>query len=140
MKVKDIPILKQRVLDAMPITQAEVAKMLGIDRRDTSRLIAVMLKEHIIKRTKADNTFLLEKNGSDVREKKKDLGALLSGEKFSPCCGCELVCDPAHCQKLTEWVMGYIKLDKEQKDELLSLDGEDKKLEDEKSKKNGDKK
>lgn len=106
MKVKDIPILKQKVLDAMPITQAEVAKILGIDRRDTSRLIVAMLKDHTIKRTKATNTFLLEKNGSDVIEKKKDLVALLSGEKFSPCCGCELECDPGQCQKLTEWLMG----------------------------------
>lgn len=105
MKVKDIPILKQKVLDAIPITQAEVAKMLGIDRRDTSRLIVAMLKEHIIKRTKADNTFLLEKNGSSVCEKKKSFEALLSGEKFSPCCGCELECDPGQCQKLTEWIM-----------------------------------
>jgi len=105
MKVKDIPILKQKVLDAIPITQAEVAKMLGIDRRDASRLIVTMLKEHIIKRTKTDNTFLLEKNGSNVCEKKeKGFEALLSGDKFSPCCGCESECDPGQCQKLTEWV------------------------------------
>lgn len=106
MKVKDIPIFKQKVLDAIPVTQAEVGKLLGIDRRDTSRLIVAMLKEHIIRRTKTDNTFLLEKNGNNVCEKKKDLGVLLSGGKFSPCCGCELECDPEHCQKLTEWLMG----------------------------------
>ncbi len=105
MKVKDIPILKQKVLDAIPITQAEVAKMLGIDRRDASRLIVAMLKDHIIKRTKTDNTFLLEKNGSNVHEKKNSFEALLSGDKFSPCCGCELECDPGQCQKLTEWIM-----------------------------------
>lgn len=67
-----------------------MGKMLGIDHRDTSKLIGVMLKEHIIKRTKADRTFMIEKNGSDMSEKKKDFGALLSGGKFSPCCGCEL--------------------------------------------------
>lgn len=104
MKVKDIPIFKQKVLDAIPITQAEITKMLGIDRRDTSRLIVAMLKEHIIKRTKADSTFLLEKNGSNVCDK-KDFRSLLSGDKFSPCCGCELECDPRHCHKLTEWLM-----------------------------------
>lgn len=105
MRVKDIPILKQKVLDAIPATQAEITKMLGINRRDTSRLIAVMLKEHIIKRTKADSTFLLEKNGSDMQEKKRDFNALLSGDKFAPCCGCEIDCNPIHCSKLTVWLM-----------------------------------
>lgn len=105
MKVKDIPIFKQKVLDAIPITQVEVGKMLGIGHRDTSKLIGVMLKEHIIKKTRSDRTFLIEKNGSDV-DKKKDFGVLLSGEKFSPCCGCELECDPVQCKKLVEWLIG----------------------------------
>lgn len=124
MKIKDIPVLKQRVLDAIPITQAEVAKILGIDRRDTSRLIAVMLKEHAIKRTKTDSTFLLEKK-SDVSEKKKDFGALLSGEKFSPCCGCGLECDPRHCQRLSEWLMkelSYVKDSKVLLTEQVGID------------------
>ena len=106
MKVKDIPIFKQKVLCALPITQAEVSKMLGIDHRDTSKLIGVMLKDHIIKRTRADRTFLLEKNGSDIQEKKIDFNVLLSGDKFSPCCGCDLDCDPVNCNKLTVWIMG----------------------------------
>ncbi len=115
MKIKDIPIFKQKVLDVIPITQAEVTKMLGIDSRDTSRLIAAMLKEHIIKRTKSDNTFLLLKNGSDV-QKEKDFGALLSGEKFSPCCGCELECDPGNCEKLNEWLIQCIDIEKNTKE------------------------
>lgn len=107
MKVKDIAIFKQKVLDAIPITQAEVGKMLGIDHRDTSKLIGIMLKEHIIKKSKSDRTFLIEKNGNgmDGLDKNKDFGTLLSGEKFSPCCGCELECDPARCKKLEEWLI-----------------------------------
>ncbi len=104
MKIKDIPIFRQKVLDALPITQAEVSKMLGIDHRATSKLIAAMLKEHSIKRIKTDRTFLIEKNGSDVHEK-KCFDALLSGGKFSPCCGCELECDPGCCEKLIEWII-----------------------------------
>jgi hypothetical protein len=108
MKVKDIPIFRQKVLDALPITQAAVSKMLGIDHRDTSKLIGIMLKEHIINRTKVDRTFLINKNGSDndggSKEKKKDFGALLSGGKFSPCSGCESDCDPGNCQRLMEWI------------------------------------
>lgn len=125
MKVKDIPIFKQRVLDTVPITQADVSKILGIDHRDTSKLIKKMLEEHIIKRTKINNTFLLEKNGSEVKENKICFDALLSGEKFSPCCGCELECDSRYCPKLTEWVVGDIKKD----DKKISLPNDYIKLE-----------
>lgn len=124
MKVKNIPIFRQKVLDAVPITQAEVSKMLGIDHRDTSKLIKAMLEEHIIRRTKANNTFLLEKNGSEVKEKKVCFDILLSGEKFSPCCGCGLECDPGHCLKLAEWVAGFVKKD----DKKESLSNDDTKL------------
>lgn len=109
MKVKDIPVFRQKVLDALPITQAEVSKILGIGSRDVSRLIIPMMKEHLIKRTKVDNTFLLEKNGSEADEnvvkKKRGFEVLLADGKFSPCCNCDLECDPIHCQKLTEWIM-----------------------------------
>lgn len=110
MKVKDIPVFRQKVLESLPIMQSDVSKLLGIDHRDTSKLIGAMLKDHLIKRTKADKTFLIEKNGSeDEKKHEKDFGALLSNGKFSPCCGCALECDPIHCQKLTEWINEYIK-------------------------------
>lgn len=106
MKVKDVPILKQRVLDMLPITQSDMWKKLGINHRDGSQLIGIMMKENLIKRTKADRTYLLENaNGHEKKEKKADLNVLLSKGKFSPCCGCDLECDPGHCQKLTEWIM-----------------------------------
>lgn len=125
MKVKNIPIFRQKVLDAVPITQAEVSKMLGIDHRDTSKLIKAMLEDHIIRRTKADRTFLLEKNGSDIPEKKRDFNVLLSGDKFSPCCGCGLECDPRHCLKLAEWVAGFVN----KNDKKESSSNDDTKLE-----------
>lgn len=109
MKTKDIPIFRQKVLDALPITQADVSKMLGIDHRDASKLIGIMLKEHVINRTKVDRTFLINKDGSGddegKKEKKKDFGGLLSEGKFSPCCGCESNCDPGNCQRLMEWII-----------------------------------
>lgn len=113
MKTKDIPIFRQKVLDVLPITQAEVGKILGIGSRDVSKLVIPMTKEHLIRRTKVDNTFLLEKNGSDIDknviEENKRFEVLLSNGKFSPCCSCDLECDPIHCQKLTEWIMGIGK-------------------------------
>lgn len=108
MKVRDIPILKQKVLDMLPITQADMWKTLGINHRDGSQLVSIMVKEHLVRKTKADKTYLLEDaNGYEKKEKKKvDFNVLLSNGKFSPCCGCELECDSALCKKLTEWIMG----------------------------------
>ena len=107
MKVKEIPVLKQRVLDILPITQAEMWKVLGINHRDGSQLVGIMVKENLIKKTKADKTYLLESiNGHEnIKKKKADFNALLSKDKFSPCCGCELECDPGECRKLTDWIM-----------------------------------
>jgi hypothetical protein len=106
MKAKDIPVFRQKVLDALPITQADISKMLGIDHRDASKLIGIMLKEHVINRTKVDRTFLINKNGEGLKtEKKKDFGALLSNGKFSPCSGCESNCDPENCEKLATWIL-----------------------------------
>ena len=109
MKVKDIPILKQRLLDMLPITQADMWKALGINHRDGSQLVSIMMKENLVKKTKADKTYLLESvNGHEKKEKKKKktgFSALLSKDKFAPCCGCEVECDPTYCQKLTDWIM-----------------------------------
>lgn len=109
MKLQDVPTFKQKVLDMLPVTQAEVWKNLGIGHRDGSSLIGLMVKESLIKKTKQDNTFLLEKiggNGHDKEKKKKDYSVLLSKSgKFTPCSGCELNCVPTTCEKLTAWLL-----------------------------------
>lgn len=119
MKLKDVPFFKQKVLDSLPIIQAEVAKMLDIDPRDVSQLVGIMVKENLIKKTKAERTFLLEKYSSNGHEKKKDFKVLLINDKFSPCCACDIDCDPANCQKLDEWIKGRTKeeIKKEDKDQ-----------------------
>lgn len=106
MKTKDIPIFKQKVLDMLPVTQAEVWKKLKIDSRSGSELINMMLKESLIERTRHDKTFMIErKNGSGPKKTKKDCSALLSKNgKFSPCCGCIIDCDPVKCVLLSEWL------------------------------------
>lgn len=112
MKIKDIPILKQKVLEILPITQAEIWKVLDIGSRDCSELITIMVGENLVKRTKKDKTFLIEKlggNGHDkeqTNDKKEKYSVLLSnGGKFSPCSGCILVCDPTECRLLTVWLL-----------------------------------
>lgn len=108
MKVKDIPIFKQKTLDMLPITQAEVWKKLGINSRDGSELISIMLEEHLIKRTKQYNTFLVERlNGDRKAEKKKKSFLVLFSKngKFSPCCGCLLDCNALTCKRLHNWLI-----------------------------------
>lgn len=96
---------KQKILDMLPITQPDMWKKLGINRRSGSRLVNAMLEEGLIKRTKVDNIFLLEKAGEVSHKKEKDFSALLSNNRFSPCCGCMIECDPRTCNMLTEWLI-----------------------------------
>lgn len=109
MKIKDIPRLKQQVMSILPITQAEMWKALGINSKDGSELIGYMLNERLIKRTiikiGSSRTFLLESANGTGHAKKTDFSVLLSGGKFSPCCGCEKDCVPAGCMQLAQWVI-----------------------------------
>lgn len=109
MKTKDIPIFEKRVLDMLPITQAEVWKQLKIGSRNGSGLIKVMLEHKLVKRTKiSGGTYLIEKlNGSEhKKEIKFDILLSKCGTMFSPCCGCNMICDPEKCVSLTEWILG----------------------------------
>jgi hypothetical protein len=87
MKTKDLPVLKQKVLDILPITQAEMWKTLGIPNRDGSTLVTLMLKENLIRRTKQDKSFLLERiNGNggineDKRSGEEELELKRNGEE-----------------------------------------------------------
>lgn len=107
MKVKDFPILRQKVLDMLPIMQADLSKKLDLDRRDVSRLVGKILEEKIIKRTKSNGTFLIEKSEKDnKKEDKKNFSVLIgSNGKFSPCCGCTIKCVPTNCKLLNEWLL-----------------------------------
>lgn len=109
MKIKDIPGLKQQVISMLPVTQAEMWKVLGISSKDASELIGHMLGNKLIKRTKIKIngkwTFLLESTNGNGRAAKIDFSVLLSGNKFLPCCGCEEFCAPVKCTKLKEWVI-----------------------------------
>ena len=69
MKTKDLPDLKQKVLDMLPITQSEMWKKLGIPNRDGSSLVNIMLKENLITRKKQDKSFLLERSNGNGNKK-----------------------------------------------------------------------
>jgi len=107
MKVKDIPVLKQKVLDMLPVMQSDMWKNLGISHRDGSALVSIMIEEHLVKKTRRDGTFLLERiNGDGNIQKKKDFSVLLSKSgKFAPCIGCILECVPSKCTLLYIWLL-----------------------------------
>lgn len=106
MKIKDVPVFKQKVLEMLPVTQADVWKNLGIGHRDGSALIGIMIKEHLITKRKIDNTFMLEKKNGSGQEKKKDYSALINRSgNFSVCCNCQkLNCDAKTCKELAVWL------------------------------------
>ncbi|HWR26653.1 MAG TPA: Lrp/AsnC family transcriptional regulator [candidate division Zixibacteria bacterium] len=93
----------------LPVSQAEMWKALGISSREGSELIGYLLGDKLIRRTriKTDGkwTFLLESANGNGHPKKTDYSILLSGDRFSPCCGCEKDCVPASCMQLAEWVI-----------------------------------
>ncbi len=109
MKIKDIPRLEEQVMSMLPIAQIEMRKALGLSSQDGSELIGYMLKDKLINRTliniEGKRTFLLERRNGNGHSKKTDYSALLSGDRFLPCCGCEKECVPEHCKQLTEWVI-----------------------------------
>lgn len=117
MKLKDIPILEQRVLAILPISQGEMWKTLGISSQDGADLVEVMLKDKLIKRTQIKESknrqrYMLEHfNGNGKLRHKKKAGnkyaALIHNGQFSPCAGCQVdPCQPHVCAPLDEWVMG----------------------------------
>ncbi len=109
MRIKEIPGLIEQVTSMLPVTQAEMWKVLGISSKEGSELIKYMLDGKYVKRsrTKIDGkwTFLLECVNGNRHAKKIDYTILLSGDKFPPCCGCKKDCMPANCMHLTDWVV-----------------------------------
>lgn len=103
-KARDISILRSRVLEMLPVMQSDIWKKLGIDRRTCSKIISLMIKDNLIKRTKCDHTFMIESANEIIQ--KKDYSSLLSDSgKFSPCCGCMAECEPSKCVLLVEWLL-----------------------------------
>ncbi len=93
----------------LPVSQAEMWKALGISSKEGSELIGYLLGDKLIRRTriKTDGkwTFLLESANGNGHAKKTGFFVLLSGDRFSPCCGCEKDCVPKSCMQLAEWVI-----------------------------------
>ncbi len=101
MKNENVPQLKNKTLSLLPIAQKDLQKCLSLSSQDTSRLIQIMSKEHLIKREKLKIGYLIMKNGVHPIE-----SPLLNKVGiFSPCTGCHIDCAPEVCQSITNWVI-----------------------------------
>lgn len=105
MKKEDIPKLAKKVEKILPMMQSEIWKKLNIERRDCSRLISILVKQKLVKRTKVGGTYMVEKLDGNKSEVKNNFSALISGGAISPCIGCGMDCEPGICLLLHKWVV-----------------------------------
>ncbi len=101
MKNENVPQLKNKTLSLLPIAQKELQKRLSLSSQDTSRLIQLMDKEHLIKREKLKIGYLIMQNGVHPIESPliNKVGI------FSPCTGCKIECRPELCTPITDWIL-----------------------------------
>lgn len=108
---KEYEILQKRVLGVLPSVQSEIWKKLNIERRKCSKLMIEMEELCLIKRTKKEGSFMVEKvNGEVIEVKSRNFSALLSTSgKLAPCCGCHEMCNPISCIPMDEWIKSDIR-------------------------------
>ena len=87
------------------VLQSDLWKVLKIDSRKCSRIVAKLLKEKQITREEESingiRTYrLCYADKSDSRR----FRSLMAFYIFEPCAGCLEECVPEHCAKLSEWI------------------------------------
>ncbi len=91
------------------VLQSDLWKVLKIDSRKCSRIVAKLLKDKLITREvqSADGirTYRLY-YAEKVRGRRFD--PLLAVNSFEPCAGCIEECVPEHCAKLSEWIFSIV--------------------------------
>ena len=91
------------------VLQSDLWKVLKIDSRKCSRIVAKLLKDNLITREvqSADGirTYRLY-YAEKTRGRRFD--PLLAVNAFEPCAGCIEECVPEHCAKLSEWIFSIV--------------------------------
>ena len=89
--------------------QSDLWKVLKIDSRKCSRIVAKLLKDNIITRAvesvdgiRTYRLFCSEKSHS------RRFDPLLAVDAFEPCAGCIEECIPEHCANLSEWIFSIV--------------------------------
>ncbi|MGV8175661.1 MAG: helix-turn-helix transcriptional regulator [Methanothrix sp.] len=89
--------------------QSDLWKVLQIDSRKCSRIVAKLLKDNIITReiesVDGIRTYRLY---CRERSQSRRFDSLLAFDAFEPCAGCIDDCIPEHCSKLSEWIFSIV--------------------------------
>jgi Lrp/AsnC family transcriptional regulator, leucine-responsive regulatory protein len=95
--------------------QSDLWKILKIDSRKCSRIVAKLLKENLITRKveSSDGIRTYRLYYAEVSRGRR-FDPLLAVDSFEPCAGCIEECIPEHCAKLSEWIFSIV----------MSIDGE----------------
>jgi hypothetical protein len=89
--------------------QSDLWKVLKIDSRKCSRIVAKLLKENLITREveSADGIRTYRLYYAEVSCGRR-FDPLLVVDSFEPCAGCIEECIPEHCAKLSEWIFSIV--------------------------------
>ena len=89
--------------------QSDLWKVLKIDSRKCSRIVAKLLKDNLITRevesAEGIRTYRLY---CAVEPRGWRFDPLLALDVFEPCAGCIEECIPEHCAKLSEWIFSIV--------------------------------
>jgi Lrp/AsnC family transcriptional regulator, leucine-responsive regulatory protein len=89
--------------------QSDLWKILKIDSRKCSRIVAKLLKDNLITRevesAEGIRTYRLN---CVVKPRGRRFDPLLALDAFEPCAGCIEECIPEHCAKLSEWIFSIV--------------------------------
>jgi len=91
------------------VLQSDLWKVLKIDSRKCSRIVAKLLKDNLITRevesAEGIRTYRLN---CTTKPRGRRFDPLLALDAFEPCAGCIDECIPEHCAKLSEWIFSII--------------------------------
>jgi len=89
--------------------QSDLWKVLKIDSRKCSRIVAKLLKERFITRevesVEGIRTYRLF---CVSRPRGRRFDPLMALDAFEPCAGCIEECIPEHCASLSEWIFSIV--------------------------------
>jgi len=91
------------------ILQSDLWKVLNIDSRKCSRIVAKLLKESLITReVESSDGIRTYRLHYAERCQSGRFRSLLAVDVFEPCAGCIEECTPEHCAKLSEWIFAIV--------------------------------
>lgn len=95
--------------------QSDLWKVLKIDSRKCSRIVAKLLKDNLITRevvsAEGIRTYRLS---CAVKPIGRRFDPLMALDAFEPCAGCIEECIPEHCSKLSEWIFSIVMGDEDE--------------------------